>query len=185
MKNNEFFISHWWAVVLRGLLALGLGLVFIMMPGKSLLTIVSLVGLLMVLDGVIAAIMGLVSVHKNERWWVLLVQGVLGVLLGMILFNWPKVTVGLLFFILAIWIIFSGILTMVLAVAMRRESYGNWTVMAIGVIGILFGLLLFSYPTQSVQVVVVLFGIYTLISGIMGIAYGMDLRRIGKDLAKA
>jgi len=185
MKNNEFFVTHWWAVVLRGLLALFLGLVFIMWPGKSLLTIVSLAGLFMVLDGVIAAIMSFVSIGKNDRWWVLLMQGVLGVLLGLILLNWPQVTIGLLFFLLAIWIVFSGILSMVTAVAMRRESYGNWTVMAIGVIGIIFGLLLFSYPTQSIQVFVVLFGVYTLISGIMGIAYGMDLRRIGKDLDKA
>jgi len=184
MKTNEFLTVHWWAVVLRGLLALGLGLVFIMWPGKSLLTVVALAGLWLVLDGIIASIMGILSVKKDKNWWVHLFQGVLGILLGLVLFNYPQVTVGLLFFLLAIWFIFSGILTMILAIAMRKESYGNWTVTALGVIGILFGMLMFAYPTQTVQVVVVIFGVFTLISGIMGIALGMDLRRVSKDLAK-
>ena len=54
----------------------------------------------------------------------------------------------------------------------------NWWIPVVrGVLGILFGLLVFAYPNTAVTVFVYLFGAYMLVDGITGLAFAFDVNR--------
>ena len=79
---------NWWALVLRGVAGVLFGLSAFVWPGVTLLVLVALFGAYSLVDGifnVVAAIRG----ADTDRWWVLLISGLLGILIGVWTFVWP------------------------------------------------------------------------------------------------
>ena len=50
------------------------------------------------------------------------------------------------------------------------------------VVAIIFSLVLLMNPAFSITLLTVLFGFYALLSGIMIIAFSLDIRTVGKDI---
>ena len=78
----------WWAFLVRGGLAVLLGLVALFWPQKSLGLLVGLVGLYLAADGVV----GIVGAVRAEERGVHLGQAVLALVLGVVLLVWPGAT---------------------------------------------------------------------------------------------
>lgn len=176
--------QYWWLELTKGLFALGLGLAFITWPGKSLVVIATFIGVFLLIDGIIESLKGVFSIKKDSHWWVHLAKGIVGVLAGIAIFNYPEFSLGILFFILALWAIISGIIGVVQAVKTRKESYGGWTLTGMSLLLVAFGILLLSNPQGSVLILTVLFGLFAVISGIMTVAFSMDLRAMNSDIKK-
>ena len=181
METIKNMSASWWIVVLRGVVLALIGVAFLAWPGKSLLIVTLILGLMILLDGVIAAISGLISIGKDKHWWVTLMQGGLGIAIGLAILSWPGITLQLIFFLVAIWIIINGILFMVFAIASRKEHYGNWSLTGLGIIALVLGLVIMANPVESVQILMILVGVYAIISGVMNIALGLDLRKVHSD----
>ncbi len=184
MYSVKSITQYWWLELIRGIFTLVLGLAFISLPGKSLVLIATFVGLYLLIDGVIESIKGVFSIKKDKEWWVMLFKGVVGVLAGIVIFNYPQFSLGILFFVLALWALIAGIIGIVQAVRNRKETYGGWTLTGMSVLLIAFGLLLLTQPYGSVLVLTVLFGLYAIIAGVMIIAFSMDLRSMNSDIKK-
>src|SRR4029453_8409905 len=61
---------------------------------------------------------------------------------------------------------------------MIRQLVRNWWVPVLrGVLGILFGFLVFVYPRTAVEVFVYLFGAYALVDGVIALALAFDVSR--------
>jgi uncharacterized membrane protein HdeD (DUF308 family) len=181
METIRDMSASWWVVTLRGVVLALIGIAFLAWPGKSLMIITLLLGLMILLDGVLAAISGIISIGKDKHWWVTLIQGGLGIAIGLAILSWPGITLQLIFFLVAIWIIINGILFMVFAIASRKEHYGNWNLTVLGIVALVFGLVIMANPVESVQILMILVGIYAIISGIMNIALGLDLKKVHSD----
>lgn len=176
--------DYWWLVVLRGVIGVMLGLAAIAMPLKTVGLLVLIVGLFLILDGAINIIVSLLSVKKNEHWWVLLLQGLLGLLIGLAVFSWPEATVKLLLFLFAVWLLAVGVSLIVTAILTRKENYGGWFLVVGGLLSLLFSILLFSNPAQTVSAVTIIVGIVVFVSGLMTTAFGLELRALGSDIKK-
>jgi uncharacterized membrane protein HdeD (DUF308 family) len=107
---------------------------------------------------------------------VLLAEGVLGVLVGLITFFWPSLTAFALLYMIAFWTIFTGILKVVMSVSLRREIESEWLMALSGVLSVLFGLILVGLPGVGLLSLVWLVGIYALVFGIALIALGFRMR---------
>ena len=184
MEMTKSLIDYWWLVVFRGLLAVLFGIAAIAVPGKTLMFLVVFLGVYLLLEGAIQILLALFSIKKTSDWWIILLIGMLTVAIGMLVLNWPEATLKVLFFLLGIWAMFMGLLMMVMAFVTRKESYGGWLLGAIGALAMLFGLLLFSNPVQTISALTVLVGLFVFISGIMTVAFGMELRSMKKDVDK-
>jgi len=61
---------------------------------------------------------------------------------------------------------------------MVSQLVRNWWIPVVrGVVGILFGLLVFVYPRTAVEVFVYLFGVYVLVDGVIALAFAFDANR--------
>src|SRR6185295_4322003 len=61
---------------------------------------------------------------------------------------------------------------------MVSQLIRNWWVPVLrGVLGILFGFLVFAYPRTAVEVFVYLFGAYALVDGVIALALAFDVSR--------
>jgi len=86
--------ANWWTFLLRGIAAVLLGLAFLYpWPLRVDLVFMLLVlfGAYALVDGILALVAGIRG--SGDRRWPLLVEGVLGVLAGLITFFWPPLEV--------------------------------------------------------------------------------------------
>src|SRR5918998_4688562 len=83
---------NWWALALRGLVAIVFGVLAFVWPGITLWALILLFGAYMLVDGVFAIVAAVRAAGDDARWWLLLVEGILGVLAGLVAFVWPGLT---------------------------------------------------------------------------------------------
>jgi uncharacterized membrane protein HdeD (DUF308 family) len=77
---NEIADSLWWAIALRALAAVLLGIVAILLPGPTLAAIVIVFGIYAIIDGILAIMAAVRGFRKKEGWGAMLMQGLVGVL---------------------------------------------------------------------------------------------------------
>jgi uncharacterized membrane protein HdeD (DUF308 family) len=167
--------GNWWALLVRGLAAVLFGLAALFWPGLTLLVLVTFFGAYALVDGIFALVAGLRGSEARRRW-LLLAEGVLGVLAGLITFFWPGITALVLLYIIAFWAIFTGILEVMIAISLRREIENEWLMALSGVLSILFGLALAVLPGVGLLSLVWLMGVYALVFGIALVVLGFRVR---------
>lgn len=92
---------NWWALALRGLAAIVFGVLAFALPGITLAALILLFGAYMLVDGVLAIFAAMRAARSESRWWLLLVEGVLGVLAGVVAFAVPSITALVLLYFVA------------------------------------------------------------------------------------
>ena len=159
---------NWWALALRGLAALIFGLLAFVWPGITLWALILLFGAYMLVDGVFAIVAAVRVAGDSARWWLLLVEGILGVLAGIVAFVWPGLTALALLYFVAAWAIVTGIFEIVGAIRLRREIEGEWALILGGALSVLFGVLLLVVgPGVGLLSLVWLIGVYAVAFGVL------------------
>lgn len=166
--------GNWWALLVRGIAAVLFGLAALFWPGLTLFVLIVFFGAYVLVDGVFALVAGIRG--SGDRRWLLLAEGALGILAGLIAFFWPGQTALVLLYVIAAWAILTGILKVVMAISLRREIENEWLMGLGGVLSVLFGLILAVLPGVGLLSLVWLIGIYALIFGIALIVLGFRVR---------
>jgi uncharacterized membrane protein HdeD (DUF308 family) len=170
------FTSSWWALALRGLAAVIFGILAFIWPHITLTALVFLFGAYALIDGVLAIIAGIKSHGEVNRWWLLLIEGILSVAAGIFAFVAPPITAFILLILIASWAIVTGAFEIGAAIQLRKYIKGEWLLALSGVISILFGAALLYNPVAGALAVVWIIGAYAIVFGVMLIALGFRLR---------
>ena len=159
---------NWWALALRGLAAIVFGILAFVWPGITLWALILLFGAYMLVDGVFAIVAAVRVAGEAARWWLLLVEGILGVLAGIVAFVWPGLTALALLYFVAAWAIVTGIFEIVGAIRLRLEIEGEWALILGGALSVLFGVLLVVVgPGVGLLSLVWLIGVYAVAFGVL------------------
>jgi uncharacterized membrane protein HdeD (DUF308 family) len=159
---------NWWALVLRGLAAILFGVLAFAWPGITLFVLVLFFGAYMLVDGIFAIVAAVRAAGEEDRWWLLLIQGILGVLAGLVAIFWPGLTALALLYFIAAWAIVTGIMEIVAAIRLRREIEGEWALALSGALSVLFGVLLVVLPAPAGLLSLVwLIGAYAVATGVL------------------
>jgi uncharacterized membrane protein HdeD (DUF308 family) len=171
---------NWWAVALRGVLAVCLGLIAIFFPGITLAVLIAMFGAFALLEGAFLIVSGIRTRRAHRRWWVLILQGLISLGAGILAFVLPMVTAVALLYLVASWALVSGILEMVAAIRLRKEMTGEWMLILDGIITVLFGLALVVLPVAGILALVWMIGSFKLVSGILLLVLAFRLRRLAQ-----
>jgi len=170
------FTSSWWALVLRGIAAILFGILAFVWPQITLTVLVFLFGAYALVDGAFAIIAGVKSHGEYKRWWVLLIEGVLSVIAGVLAFMLPGITALILLMLIAAWSIVTGVFEIVAAIQMRKYITGEWMLVLAGIASLLFGIALLVNPNVGALAVVWLIGAYSIVFGVLLLSLGVKLR---------
>jgi uncharacterized membrane protein HdeD (DUF308 family) len=172
--------QNWWLLALRGVLAILFGIIAFVWPGITLLVLVLLFGAYALLDGVFSIVAAFSDRASKQRWWVLLLEGLLGIAAGIIAFLWPGMTAFALVYLIAAWAIITGVLEIAAAIRLRQEIEGEWLLALGGVASIIFGVLMVIWPGTGALALVWLIGAYAIVFGVLMIALAFRLRSWGR-----
>lgn len=169
-------VQNWWSPVIRGLVAILLGIITLAWPGITLGALVLLFGVYALLDGIFSIIGAWRASKAHERWGVLVLEGVVGILAAAVTVAWPAITALALVYIIAAWSIITGILEIVAAVRLRKYIRREWLLVLLGIASLVFGVLLTASPLLGALVLAIWLGVYLLIFGVMLVGLGLRLR---------
>jgi uncharacterized membrane protein HdeD (DUF308 family) len=142
----ELLARHWWVILLRGLFAIIFGVFTLANLGIALATLVIFFGAYVFVNGIFTLIHALRGWKHEEDRWLPLIDGLLGVWVGIITFRNPAMTAVMLVFFIAIWSLVSGVLMVIAAVRLRKIIQGEAWLAFGGIVSILFTLLLMWAP---------------------------------------
>ncbi len=170
--------QSWWLVVLRGMTAILFGLTAFLWPGLTIFFLVVLFGIYALVDGFIAFAAGLSHTGDSPRWWVFLLEGLVGISVGVIALVWPEVTILAILAMIATWAIITGILEIAAAIRLRRTIKNEWVLALGGILSIALGIGLILQPLAGSLVIVWTIGAYALIFGVLWVFLGLRLRNL-------
>ena len=172
-------------MLLRGVAGIIFGLATFFAPEISLTVLVLVFGAYAFLDGVLALISAIRRRGATDHWWLLVLEGVMGVAVGVLTFVWPDITALALLYLIAAWALVTGGLEIAAAIRLRKVITGEWLLVLTGIASVALGVLLILFPEPGALAVVLWIGAYALVSGVLLIALGIRLRSWAKSLPVA
>ena len=174
---------RWWMLLLRGLVAIAFGVVCWVQPGLSLASLVLLFGAYSLVDGVLNAWAAVEGRREHEHWWVLFLEGLLGIGIGVLTFIAPGITALALLFYIAIWAIATGVLEIVAAIRLRKEIENEWLLIIAGLASVVFGALLVWQPGAGALALLWLIASYAIFFGVLLVVLAFRVRGFVGKLA--
>jgi uncharacterized membrane protein HdeD (DUF308 family) len=167
---------NWWVVLLRGIAGILFGLATFFAPGISLAALVLVFGAFAFADGILAIITAIRRRGSSNRWWMMLLHGLVGVAVGVVTFIWPDITALALVYLIAAWALVTGGLEIAAAIRLRKVISGEWLLILSGLAAVALGIVLVFFPEPGALALVLLIGAYALVSGVLLIALAFRLR---------
>ena len=178
----EALARYWWAVALRGLFAVIFGVVAFAWPGVTLGALILLYGVYALADGVFA-IVAAFSGKTGQPWWVLALEGLVGLGAAAAAFFYPGLTALALLYLIAAWAILTGLLEIAAAIRLRKEIEGEWLLALSGLASVALGVLLVARPAGGALALVWLIGAYAIAFGVLLLVLGFRLKGLKGALA--
>lgn len=170
--------SKWWIFFLRGVVAILFGILATFWPGRAWEVFVILFGAFVLIDGLFASWAGLSSRRQSKSWWILLIEGLLGIAVGLITLFRPAITASILYFFIAIWAILTGIFELVQAVHLRRKVRNEWMLVLGGLLSVALGLFLLLRPVSGALFLIWMIAFYALLFGFLLVSLGLRMRKL-------
>jgi len=169
----------WWSLLVRGLLAVALGIAAIFWPKATLELLVRLIGLYVLFDGIVS----LVGAFRARELSAYLVPGLISVAIGVILLFWPDVTGRLLLIIVGIWALFQGVTLFWAGRQTDANDPERSLAMTIGGVAAIAGVILVIWPGTGSVAISWVIGIAALLVGALLIFLAQRVRQAAKRVA--
>src|SRR5262245_59856522 len=171
---------NWWVVLLRGVAGIAFGIITVMAPSISLAALVILWGAYAFADGVLALVSAIRRAGQDSRWWVLLLEGLVGITAGVLALIWPGLTAIALLYVIAAWALVTGVLEIAAAIRLRKVIAHEWLLALSGIASLAFAVVLFLFPRAGALAVVLRIGAYALVFGALLVALALRLHSLGR-----
>jgi uncharacterized membrane protein HdeD (DUF308 family) len=167
--------SRWWVFLIRGIVALLFGILALVYPGMTFFALTIVFGVWAFIDGIFALAAALGGLG-GSRWWVLLIEGILGLIVAFYVWTQPVFSAIVLVYAIALWAIITGITEIIGGFQLREYINNEWLYILAGIVSIVFGILVLRDVGAGLVAVTWTLGIYAIIFGFtqFGVAYKLN-----------
>ena len=170
----------WWTFIVRGILAIVFGILAFFAPLFGIAILVGLFAAWALIDGVTDIVTGIRTRDRDRSWWLLILEGIAGIVVGAIALIFPVFAATALVIIIAAWAIITGVFEIVAAIRLREQIQGEFWLGLAGVASILFGIVLLLFPGAGALSLVWLIGGFSFAFGVFLVVLGFRLRHINE-----
>ena len=164
------------SLIIRGVLALIIGIVAIAWPGVTIGAIVLLFAVYAFLMGIAEATRAFASRTAGPVIWRLLLA-LLDIAAGVIAIVWPGITALALVLLVAFWALVTGILELVMAFR-SGETAGERALFGLtGLVSIALGVVLIVRPDVGAVTLAQVYGFFSIVYGIAALVLAAQTRR--------
>lgn len=173
---EEIASGLWWAIALRALAAILLGIIAIFLPGPTLAAIVIVFGIYAITDGILAIIAAFRGFRRKERWGPMLAEGLVGLIAGALAIFMPGIGALALTYLVAGWALVTGALEIAAAIRLRKAIKGEWLLLIAGLLSIVLAVLVALFPGAGALLLVWWLGAYAFAYGVVSLVLAFRMR---------
>ncbi len=171
---NVRVARHWWAMALRGAVAVLFGVLVLAWPPVALLTFVLLFGVYCLVDAILSAILAVRGARLGGRWGSLAFNALLGLIAGGIALLYPGVTLLAFALLLGAWAVFAGGLAIFAAFRLRHDHGRVWMILG-GLAALTVGIVALLFPPLALFWLIWMIAIEAFFVGFMLLAVAFRL----------
>jgi uncharacterized membrane protein HdeD (DUF308 family) len=168
--------KNWWTIALRGAISILFGIAALVFPGVTLVAFVYLFAAFALGSGILLIVAALRDRLHDINGWLLLLEGILGIIVGIGAFIYPGLTALALVYFISAWAIVTGIIEIIAAVQLRKEIANEWMLAIAGIASVIFGVLLALNPGSGALALIWIIAAYAIFFGIVLLILGFRLR---------
>jgi uncharacterized membrane protein HdeD (DUF308 family) len=175
-----------WALVLRGLLGLAIGILVFARPLDSVAAFALVIALWALFDGIANIARAFAVRNVVPHWWVLLLAGIVSVVFGgAALYYYPALSLSFAVVWTGWWLLTAGVLAVYVAMQERKLAVPwGWT-MFIGLLSIVAGILAFIYPGVTLASLMGLIAAFAIVVGVMMLVAAWKLHSAVDDVRQS
>lgn len=113
----------------------------------------------------------------SRDWWTLVFRGAVAVILGIVAFAYPGVTVAALTLLFGIYALIDGVLALFAAVRLAKQHRRWWFAVVEAIAGIAAAFIAFTFTILTAVVLVYLIAAWAIVTGILEIVIAVELRK--------
>ena len=172
----------WWVFLVGGIASVIFGVLAFVNPGIALLVLAMFFAASVLVDGIFSAI-GAVQNREKDGWWIMLLLGILGLVVGGFALLNPPVSVMAFIYLVAFQAILLGVFTVMLGYKVREVTEREWILYATGGLSIVFGFLVVLNPGAGGLSVVYLIAAWAIVIGALKIAFGFRVKNLPERMS--
>ncbi len=111
-----------------------------------------------------------------RQWWVLILQGVLGIAVGILAIVYPDLALATIALLFAAWAVVSGASQLAAGWRVAEARGRSWPFLLSGAVSVVAGALAVLNPTITILYLILLLGAWILISGVMEVYTAWKIR---------
>jgi uncharacterized membrane protein HdeD (DUF308 family) len=157
----------WWALVLRGLFGVALGIIILWRPLESIASFALVIAIWALFGGVVQIVHAFELRTLFPSWWVMLLGGLVSVAFGVAAINYyPALSLTFAVVWAAWWLLFTGSVAIYIAIQERSlDMPWGWT-FVFGLSGIVASVLAFMNPPATLGAIMGLIAGFAIVSGV-------------------
>ena len=174
----------WWALVVRGLLALAVAVLILAHPRDSLAALALIVAVWALVSGTTEILHALETRALFRSWWILLISGLISICFGVAaVYFYPVLSLAFM----AVWVGFllagNGVVVIYASLQMKNAGISWLGTCMWGVLSLLGSMIAFLNPSVTLAVILELLAVFSMVSGFALLIAAWRIRAFTKHLA--
>ncbi len=176
-------LSNWWLLTLNGIIAIVYGIIAISVP-EMIENLVMYLGIIILIIG-FAMLWGAInSIRDKLPYTTDLASSLFTIIIGSLLTFYTSKTLTIFVMIVGSWAVIVGVMQLYLATKSELLPGEKNTLLINGIITLIFGIIMFFNPFETIKTLFVVSGILAFIFGIVLIAISIRLKNVERFLEK-
>lgn len=173
---TKVYTKLWWLQIILGAIFIAFGVCIVLIPKESYVNLSVFFAIAILLTGVFEITRSVKNRPYSQNWKWYFFGGIVDSLVGLIFLGTIELTMQLLPMVLGSWIVFRGMLYIVLSLEVKRSEYTTWYVLLFfGILIIAMGMLILIQPRIGTYTIVYATSIAFIFTGIFRVTLGRSL----------
>ena len=171
----------WGELFFGGVIALLFGIIASVWPGRTLMTIMVFFGVFIAVEGIITVAISIMRRAIYERWWLAMIGGIIGILIGVLTIAHPFGTTLFLLYMIAVWALITGIISIITAIRLRKQISNEWYLILSGAVAVIFSFFIFAWPKAAAMTIMWIISVFAILFGILLLVLALRIRKVAKE----
>ena len=167
----------WWVFLIGGIASVVFGVLAFARPGLALLVLAIFFAAAILVDGAFNLI-GAVQNRDKDGWWLMLLIGLLGILVGAYALLNPPLSIVAFLLIVAFQAFVLGAFLIMLGFKFRAATTREWILYLTGGLSVLFSVLVVVRPAVGGVTIVYMIAAWAIVIGTLKIVFAMRVRNM-------
>ena len=168
----------WWVFLASGLASIAFGAIALANPGIALFVLAMFFAASILVDGAFN-LAGALRHRDKDGWWVMLLIGLLGLLVGGWAIMNPPLSMIAFVYMVAIDAVVLGVSLLVLGYKVRKSTSREWLLYVAGVLSVLAGVLVAVNPVAGGRTIVLVIAAWAIAVGALRVLFAFRVRNLG------